>query len=170
MNLADYIRTIPDFPEEGIIFRDITTLLKDGSAFHEMVDRIGAPIAGKEIDLIIGPEARGYLFGAPLAYAMGKGFILARKPGKLPAETVRHEYDLEYGVDALEVHLDAIQPGQKVVIVDDLLATGGTALAVAKLVEKMGGEVVAFSFAIELLDLGGREKLRGYEVHTVLTY
>lgn len=170
MNLADFIRDIPDFPEPGILFRDITTLLKDGPAFHEMVDRMRAPLETMQVDLVIGPEARGYLFGAPVAYAMGIGFVLARKPGKLPAATNRYEYALEYGTDALEVHTDAIQPGQRVAVVDDLLATGGTAYAVAKLVEQMGGEVVSLNFAIELTDLAGRDTLKEYRVHSVLKY
>ena len=170
MNLYDYIRNIPDFPEEGVQFKDVTTLLKNGPAFHEMVDQMKASLGGKQVDLLIGPEARGFLFGSPLAYAMGVGFVIARKPGKLPAETCKYEYELEYGTDVLEVHTDAIQTGQKVVVVDDLLATGGTALAVARLVEEMGGEVVAMSFAIELNDLKGREKVGEYEVHSVLQY
>lgn len=170
MNLYDYIRNIPDFPEPGVQFKDVTTLLKNGPAFHEMVDRMRAPLDGKGVDLLIGPEARGFLFGSPLAYSMGVGFAIARKPGKLPAETCKFEYELEYGTDTLEVHADAIVPGQKVVLVDDLLATGGTALAVARLVEEMGGEVVSMTFAIELNDLRGREKLKGYDVHSVLQY
>lgn len=170
MNLYDYIRNIPDFPEPGVQFKDVTTLLKDGPAFHEMVDRMKASLEGKQVDLLIGPEARGFLFGSPLAYAMGIGFVIARKPGKLPAKTRRFEYELEYGTDALEVHEDAIKPGQKVVVVDDLLATGGTALGVARLVEEMGGEVVGATFAIELKYLNGREKMKEYDVHSVLEY
>lgn len=170
MNLYEHIRNIPDFPEPGVQFKDVTTLLKNGPAFHEMVDKMKASLDGKQVDLLIGPEARGFLFGSPLAYAMGVGFVIARKPGKLPAETRKYEYQLEYGADVLEVHADAIQPGQRVVVVDDLLATGGTALAVARLVEEMGGEVVAMTFAIELLDLKGREKVQGFDVHSVLQY
>lgn len=170
MNLADYIRTISDFPEPGVQFRDITTLLKNGPAFHEMVDRLEATLDGKQVDLVVGPEARGFLFGAPLAYSLNVGFVLARKPGKLPAETMQHEYQLEYGVDILEIHKDAISPGQRVLIVDDLLATGGTAHAVAELVEEMGGVVVSIAFAIELIDLKGRDTLDKYSVNSILKY
>lgn len=170
MELQDYIRNIPDFPEPGIQFKDITTLTKNGPAFHKMIDELADSLKNYPVDLIIGPEARGFLFGAPLAYAMGVGFVIARKPGKLPAKTIRHEYELEYGSDALEVHADAIQPGARVALIDDLLATGGTAHAVAKLVEKSGGEVVAIRFAIELTGLNGRETLKKYDVQAMISF
>ena len=150
MDLKEKIRSIPDFPVKGVLFRDITTLLKDKEGYHELIDRMADSLKGKEIDLVIGPEARGFVMGSALAYAIGAGFVVARKPGKLPCKTMRFEYGLEYGSDVLEIHEDAIQPGQRVVIVDDLLATGGTALATAKLVEQAGGIVVGMRFAIEL--------------------
>lgn len=151
-------------------FKDVTTLMKDGPAFHEMVEHLRESLRGVAVDVIIGPEARGFLFGAPLAYAMEIGFILARKPGKLPAATIGYEYQLEYGVDALEVHADALLPGMKVAIVDDLLATGGTSAALAKLVEKAGATVSAIRFAIELKDLDGREALKGYDVDAIIAF
>ena len=132
MDLKEKIRSIPDFPVKGVLFRDITTLLKDKEGYHELIDRMADSLKGKEIDLVIGPEARGFVMGSALAYAIGAGFVVARKPGKLPCKTMRFEYGLEYGSDVLEIHEDAIQPGQRVVIVDDLLATGGTALATVK--------------------------------------
>ena len=170
LNLKDYIRNIPDFPTKGIQFKDITTLLKDAQAFQEAVDSLARSLEGIDVDVIVGPEARGFLFGAPLAYAMGKGFVLARKPGKLPAQTARYEYDLEYGTDALEIHIDAINKGMRVAIVDDLLATGGTALAVAKLVELAGGTVTAIRFALELKELEGRTLLKEYNVDALVAY
>lgn len=170
MNLKEYIRSIPDFPMEGILFRDITTLLRDKDAYHALVEAVIASLEGKEADLIIGPEARGFVLGSAVAYALGAGFIVARKPGKLPAKTIRYAYGLEYGTDVLEVHADAITPGQKVVVVDDLLATGGTALATIKLVEQSGGEVVAVRFAIELTDMNGRELLKDYDVSSIMAY
>ncbi len=170
MDLKSYIRNIPDFPKEGILFRDITTLLKDKDAYRELVDTIVTSLAGKQVDLIIGPEARGFVIGSAVAYAMGAGFIVARKPGKLPAKTNRYSYGLEYGTDVLEVHEDAIKPGQKIVIVDDLLATGGTALATIRLAEQAGGEVVGARFAIELMDLNGRELLKDYDVCAVMEF
>lgn len=170
MNLKDTIRSIPDFPKPGIIFRDITTLLKDPLAYRQAIDEIAAGLDGKNIDIVVGPEARGYIVGAPLAYALGAGFVLARKPGKLPAETISHSYGLEYGQDMLQMHVDAIKPGQRVLLADDLLATGGTALAVCRLVEQLGGEVVAARFLIELTALGGREKLTQYDTHSLMSY
>lgn len=170
MDLKEKIRVIEGFPKEGISFKDITTLVADGEAFKESIDRIVEHLKDKNVDVILGPEARGFIFGVPVAYALGVGFVPVRKKGKLPAETVSVDYSLEYGVDVLEIHKDAIKKGQKVAIVDDLLATGGTVEAVAKLVEKVGAEVVALDFAIELTELKGRDKLEGYEVMSLLQY
>ena len=170
MDLKEKIRVIEGFPKEGISFKDITTLVADGEAFKESIDRIAEHLRGKNVDVILGPEARGFIFGVPVAYALGVGFVPVRKKGKLPAETVSVEYSLEYGVDVLEIHKDAIKKGQKVAIVDDLLATGGTVEAVAKLVEKVGAEVVALDFAIELTELKGRDKLEGYEIMSLVQY
>ena len=170
MNLKDMIRTIPDFPKEGILFRDITTLLKDKDGLKCLIDTFAEELKDKGIDLVVGPEARGFVLGSALAYVMGTGFVMARKPGKLPGETMRYEYALEYGTDVLEVSADAIRPGTRVVIVDDLLATGGTALATAKLVEQAGGQVAAIRFAMELEELGGRKTLAGYDVDAVIKY
>ncbi|MDR0840374.1 MAG: adenine phosphoribosyltransferase [Christensenellaceae bacterium] len=170
MDLKDTIRTIPDFPKPGIIFRDVTTLFKQPQAYKQLIDGMVTSLAGRQIDLVVGPEARGFVIGSALAYALGAGFVLARKPGKLPCETIRYEYALEYGSDALEIHADSITPGQSVVLVDDLLATGGTALATIRLIEQAGGKVAAARFAIELCDLNGRERLRGYDVEAVLQY
>ena len=170
MELKDYVRSIPDFPKKGILFRDITPLLGNADAFQEMVNRMAAFLRDKNIDLIIAPEARGFIFSASVAYALGVGMVLARKPGKLPYTTVSYQYGLEYGTDELHMHIDSVQPGQRVAVVDDLLATGGTALACAKLCEKAGGVVAACCFAIELTDLPGREALKDYEVGTILKY
>jgi adenine phosphoribosyltransferase len=172
MNFKDKIRDVPDFPEKGIMFRDITTLLKDGHAFSKAVDEIKDTIIDQELqfDLIVGPESRGFIVGTPLAYAMKKGFVPLRKPGKLPCETISQGYALEYGSDSLEIHVDAIKPKEKVIIVDDLMATGGTFLSAVKLVEKLGGEVVAIIALIELVDLKGRDKLKGYNIITLLKY
>ncbi|MCQ2968949.1 MAG: adenine phosphoribosyltransferase [Clostridium sp.] len=170
MNLKEKIRVIEGFPKEGISFKDITTLVADGEAFKESIDRIVEHLKDKNVDIILGPEARGFIFGVPVAYALGVGFVPVRKKGKLPAETVSMEYSLEYGVDVLEIHKGAIKEGQRVAIVDDLLATGGTVEAVAKLVEKVGAEVVALDFAIELTELRGRDKLDGYEVMSLVQY
>ena len=170
MDLKEKIRVIEGFPKEGISFKDITTLVADGEAFKESIDRIVEHLKDKNVDVILGPEARGFIFGVPVAYALGVGFVPVRKKGKLPAETVSVEYSLEYGVDVLEIHKDAIKKGQKVAIVDDLLATGGTVDAVAKLVEKVGAEVVALDFAIELTELRGRDKLEGYEIMSLVQY
>ena len=170
MDLKEKIRVIEGFPKEGISFKDITTLVADGEAFKESIDRIAEHLRDKNVDVILGPEARGFIFGVPVAYALGVGFVPVRKKGKLPAETVSVDYSLEYGVDVLEIHKDAIKKGQRVAIVDDLLATGGTVEAVAKLVEKVGAEVVALDFAIELTELKGRDKLEGYEVMSLVQY
>ncbi len=171
MDLKEKIRSIPDFPIKGVLFRDITTLLKDKDGYTALINEIVKSLEGKQVDLVIGPEARGFVIGSALAYALHAGFVLARKPGKLPCDTIRYEYGLEYGTDVLEIHKDAIQPGQKVVIVDDLLATGGTALATIKLVEQAGGEVVGARFAIELSsEFDGRKPLEGYDVMSVMQY
>ena len=168
--LKQYIREIPDFPGPGVLFRDITTLLKDPAALKKAVDAMAEPLWDLDFDLILGPESRGFIFSMPLAYTLGKGFVPVRKSGKLPAETVRKEYALEYGTAVIEIHRDAITPGQKVVITDDLLATGGTAKAAAELVEELGGRVAAFSFLIELADLKGRALLTDYTVQSAVIY
>jgi adenine phosphoribosyltransferase len=170
MDLAKMIRDVPDFPKEGIVFKDITTLIKEPQAFKQVVDILAEHYAGQQIDLVVAVEARGYIFGAPVAYQLGAGFIPVRKVGKLPAETVREEYELEYGTDSVEMHRDAIEPGQKVLIVDDLIATGGSAAATARLVERLGGEVVGIAFLIELGFLSGVDKLKGYDVFTIIEY
>ena len=165
-----YIRSIPDFPEEGIIFRDVTTVLKDPEGFKLAIDEYKKNLEDVDFDIIAGAESRGFIFGAPIAYSMNKSFVPIRKKGKLPCETVSREYALEYGTAAIEIHKDAIKPGQKVVIVDDLIATGGTIEAAAKLVEELGGEVVKILFLIELEGLKGREKLKNYDVASVISY
>ena len=170
MDLREYIRDVPDFPKEGIIFKDITTLISNGDAFKYAVDKMIEPFKEESIDRIIGIESRGFLFGGAMAYILGTGVNIARKPGKLPWKTIREEYSLEYGTNALEIHMDAVKEGEKILIVDDLLATGGTALAVAKLVERLGGSVMGISFLIELTFLNGRKKLEGYKVHSVVEY
>lgn len=170
MDLKALVRSIPDFPKEGILFRDITPLIGNADGFEELVEQMAKPLREQDIDLIVGPEARGFIFGAALAHALHAGFVPARKPGKLPYETISHEYALEYGTDELQIHADAIKPGQRVAIVDDLLATGGTALACAKLVEQAGGVVAGMAFAIELCDLPGRQTLKDYPVETILKY
>ncbi|MCX7695156.1 MAG: adenine phosphoribosyltransferase [Caloramator sp.] len=170
MNLVEKIRIIEDFPKKGISFKDVTTLLKDGEAFKFAVDKMIQYAKDKNIDLVVGPEARGFVFGTPVAYGLGVGFVPVRKPGKLPADTLKYEYDLEYGSDCLEIHKDAIKPGQRVLIVDDLLATGGTIASVANLVEQLGGEVVGMCFLIELTGLNGREKLAKYNVESLIKY
>lgn len=170
MDLKDKIRVIEDFPKAGISFKDITTILQDGETFKYTIDRLTDLVKDKHIDVIVGPEARGFLLGTPIAYNLGIGFVPVRKPGKLPADTIRYEYDLEYGSDALEIHKDAIKPGQRVLIIDDLLATGGTIGSVAKLVEQLGGIVVALNFIVELTGLNGRDKLKEYEVNSLVQY
>ena len=170
MDLKQTVRVIENFPKEGISFKDITTLLQNGEALKFAIDEIIADLKDKDVDLIVGPEARGFLMGTPVAYGMGVGFVPVRKPGKLPWEVESLEYDLEYGSNILEIHKDAIKPGQKVAIVDDLLATGGTMEAAAKLIEKLGGEVVSMQFLIELEDLEGRAKLAKYDVNSLIKY
>ncbi len=169
-DFKNVIREIPDYPKEGILFYDITTLVKQPEAYNELITRMADTIRGLGVDIVIGPEARGFVMGAPVAYAVNAGFVMARKPGKLPAEVFRYSYGLEYGSDSLEIHKDAIKPGQRVALVDDLLATGGTAAATVKLVEELGAEVVAAVFAIELTDLKGREKLEGTRVESIIKY
>ncbi len=170
MDLKEKVRIIEDFPKAGISFKDISTLIGDGEAFRYSIDQMVSYLKNKNVDLIVGPEARGFIFGVPVAYALGVGFVPVRKPGKLPYKTTKIEYALEYGTDALEIHEDAIKPGQRVAIVDDLLATGGTIEAVTKLVEKVGGEVVSLNFVIELEELKGRDKLVGHDIMTLLKY
>lgn len=168
-DLKLYIRDIPNFPKPGIIFRDITPLLADGEALHEVIDRLSQPYRGR-INMVLGIESRGFLFGAAAAYALGAGLAVVRKPGKLPAQTYAAQYALEYGRDALEIHRDAFGHPTRVLIVDDLLATGGTACAAVELVERLGGEVVACAFVIELAALGGRDRLQRHEVFSLVRY
>ncbi len=168
--LKKLIREVPDFPKKGILFYDITTLLKDKLGFARLIDALSAHYIGKEIDLVLGMEARGFIFGPALAYRLNAGFVPVRKPGKLPAETVRVSYDLEYGSNALEVHKDAIKKGQRVLIVDDLLATGGTAVATAELASGLGAQIAGLAFVVELDFLRGREKLAKYDVFSLLHY
>ncbi len=168
--IEEYVRSIPDFPEPGIIFRDVTTILQDADGLHLAIDRLLEFLKDVEFDLVVGPESRGFIFGVPVAYEMHKGFVPVRKPGKLPCETVSVDYDLEYGSAQLQMHKDAVKPGQKVVIVDDLMATGGTTEAIVKLVEKLGGTVVKVCFVMELAGLKGREKLKGLDVDSVIIY
>lgn len=168
--LKNKIRSIENFPQEGVIFRDITTLLKDAEGMKAAIDEMTKKLEGVEFDVVLGPESRGFIFGMPVAYNMGKGFVPVRKAGKLPAEVVSKEYALEYGTATIELHKDAIQPGQKVVIVDDLMATGGTAKAIVEMVEEMGAEVAAMLFLIELDFLEGRKVLPGYKIESVLHY
>ena len=170
MDLRDKIRNIQDFPQEGVLFRDITTLLKDAEGMKEAIDQMTAKLEGIDFDLVLGPESRGFIFGMPVAYNMGKGFVPVRKAGKLPAEVVSKEYALEYGTATIEMHKDAIQPGQKVVIVDDLMATGGTAKAIVEMVEEMGAEVAAMIFLIELDFLEGRKVLPDYRIESIIHY
>src|SRR5271155_1858269 len=169
--LKSLIRTVPDFPKPGILFYDITTLLKDRNGYATLVDALAAHYIGaKDVDLVLGIEARGFIFGPALAYRLNAGFVPVRKPNKLPAEVARISYDLEYGTDTLEIHKDAVQPSQRVIIVDDLLATGGTAAATVKLIHNIGGEVAGCAFAVELDFLKGREKLAGIDVVSLLHY
>ncbi|MBP5236844.1 MAG: adenine phosphoribosyltransferase [Clostridia bacterium] len=170
MDLKSLVRSIPDFPKEGILFRDITPLIADADGFHELIGQMAAILKEKKVDVVVGPEARGFIFSAALAEALNVGLVLARKPDKLPYKTISYEYALEYGTDTLQIHEDSIKPGQRVAVVDDLLATGGTALACAKLCEKAGGQVVDCCFVIELCDLPGRETLKEYNVDTILQY
>ena len=168
--LEEYVRSIPDFPEEGIIFRDVTSVLQDKDSLKMAIDEIQKQLEGIDFDLVLGPESRGFIFGVPVAYNMNKGFVPVRKKGKLPCETVSMEYDLEYGTAVIEMHKDAIKPGQKVVIIDDLIATGGTIEAITKLVESLGGEVVKIVFLMELEGLKGRDKLQNYDIASVIRY
>ena len=170
MDLRDKIRQIPNFPKEGIVFRDITTLIKDKNAFKQAVDEIVSDLKDKKIDYIVGPEARGFLMGSAVAYALGVGFVPVRKKGKLPGEVIQKEYDLEYGTDILEIHKDAIEKGSNVAIVDDLLATGGTVFAVSSLLEDIGANVAAMEFLIELTFLNPREKLKKYHINSLVKY
>jgi adenine phosphoribosyltransferase len=170
MDLKKLISDVPAFPKKGIVFKDITTLTKDAEGLRAAVDAMVGRYKDESIDAVVGIESRGFVFGAAVAYQLGVGFVPARKPGKLPAETVRAEYELEYGTDAIEIHRDALKPGQRVLIVDDLLATGGTAAAAVELVEKLGGTVVALAFLIDLTFLDGRSKLGGHEVFSLVEY
>ncbi len=170
MDLKKTIRSVPDFPIEGILFYDITTMLKDAAALKECVDQITSHYKDEEIDVVVGMESRGFIFGMPLAYQLGVGFVPIRKPGKLPAETISESYTLEYGTNTLEIHKDAIEKGQKVLVVDDLLATGGTAKATCNLIEKLGGDIVGLAFVIELNFLNGRNQLAGYDIFSLLGY
>lgn len=168
--LEEYVRSIPDFPEEGIIFRDVTSILQDADGLALSINGIVDSLKDIEYDVVVGPESRGFIFGVPVAYAMHKSFVPVRKKGKLPCETIEMSYDLEYGSATIEMHKDSIQPGQKVVIVDDLIATGGTIEAITKMVEKLGGQVVKICFVMELAGLKGREKLAGYDVSSLICY
>jgi adenine phosphoribosyltransferase len=168
--LASKIRDVPDFPKPGILFKDITTLLKDGDSFAAAIDGLLAKIGEKKIDAVVGMESRGFIFAAPIAYKLGVGFVPVRKLGKLPGDVVSVEYDLEYGSATLEMHKDAIKPGARVLIVDDLLATGGTVAGTIELVKQLKGEIVGLAFLIELAALKGRDKLAGYEIATLITY
>jgi len=164
------IRNVPDFPKKGILFYDITTLLKNAQALKEVLNEFSGQYRTQKIDVVVGVESRGFIFAPALAYQLGAGFVPVRKPGKLPAETIKVTYDLEYGTDTLEIHKDAIQKGQRVLVVDDLLATGGTATAVARLVRELGGELAGMAFLVELDFLNGRKKLEGYNVFSLLRY
>ena len=168
--IEEYVRSIPDFLEEGIIFRDVTSILQDADGLHLAIDLLQESLAGIDFDVVVGPESRGFIFGVPIAYNLHKAFVPVRKKGKLPCETVEMEYELEYGKAVIEMHKDSIKPGQKVVIIDDLIATGGTIEAIVKLVESLGGEVVKISFVMELAGLKGREKLAGYDVSSAICY
>jgi len=169
-NLKAAIREIPDWPKQGILFYDITTLLKQGTCFAQAIDALTAPYKDKKIDIVIGIEARGFIFAPTVAYALGAGFVPVRKPGKLPAEKLHVNYELEYGTDSLEIHKDAVMPGQRALIVDDLIATGGTAKAVADMVESMDAKVEGLAFMVELTSLNGREKIGGRAIHSLLKY
>lgn len=170
VELAEYIRNVPDFPKPGIQFKDITTLLQNGPAFQQAVQTFIDRYKTYDIDVIVGIESRGFIFSAPLSYQFGKSMVPVRKPGKLPADTIQMEYELEYGTNTIEIHKDAFQPGAKVLIIDDLLATGGTVAATCALVEKLGGQVVEVAFLIELTFLNAREKLQGYPVYSIIQY
>jgi adenine phosphoribosyltransferase len=169
-SLKSIIRHVPDFPKQGILFYDITTLLKNGTALHEVIDLLANRFQNDKVDLVLGIESRGFIFASALACQLGVGFVPVRKPGKLPAETIQVTYDLEYGKDRLEIHRDAIRPGQRILLVDDLLATGGTAAATVQLIRQLGGVVVGIAFVIELEFLNGRKKLEGYDIYSLLKY
>jgi len=169
-DLRALIREVADFPKPGILFYDITTLLRDPAAFHDVIDRMAGEVRDDKIEVVVGMESRGFIFAAPLADRLGAGFVPVRKLGKLPAETLEVEYDLEYGTATLEIHRDAITPGQRVLIVDDLLATGGTVLGTIELVRRLGGEIAGLSFMVELTALGGRDRLGEFAIHTLLAY
>ncbi|MBE6525576.1 MAG: adenine phosphoribosyltransferase [Thermoplasmata archaeon] len=168
--LEDYVTSIPDFPKKGILFRDVTTIIQDKDGFKLAIDGLTDKIKDLDFDVIAGSESRGFIFGTPVAYNLNKGFVLFRKPGKLPREVVSADYELEYGTASLEVHKDAIKPGDRVVLVDDLIATGGTVEAMIKLVEELGGEVVKIIFVMELKGLKGRERLSGYDIESLIEY
>ena len=170
MDLKNHIRTIPDFPKKGIMFRDVTTLMKNGESFKYTIDQLYEKYSGQKIDKIVGIESRGFIFGGALAYKLGIGFVPVRKPGKLPGEKVRVEYELEYGKDALEIHKDAILPGENVLIIDDLIATGGTCLAAISLVEKLNGNIVGCAFVVDLPELKGKEKLSNYQLFNLVEF
>ncbi len=168
--VADYVRTIPDFPEPGIMFRDVTSVIQDPDGLRLAIDKLEGLVQNEDFDIVVGPESRGFIFGVPIAYNMHKSFVPVRKKGKLPCETIEESYDLEYGSATLEMHKDAIKPGQRVIIVDDLIATGGTIEAIIKLVERLGGQVVKIVFLMELEGLNGRERLKGYSIDSVVKY
>lgn len=168
--LEDYVRSIPDFPEPGIIFRDVTSILQDADGLHLAIDGLIDSVKDLDYDVVVGPESRGFIFGVPVAYVEHKSFVPVRKKGKLPCETISAEYDLEYGSAVIEIHKDAVKPGQKVVIIDDLIATGGTIEAIIGLIEQLGGEVVKICFVMELAGLEGRSRLSGYNVDSLITY
>ena len=168
--IDQYVRSIPDFPEPGIIFRDVTSIIQNATGLKITIDGLIEQLKDVEFDVVLGPESRGFIFGMPVAYALEKGFVPVRKKGKLPCETIEREYELEYGTAIIEMHKDAIRPGDKVVIVDDLIATGGTIGAITKMVESLGGEVVRIQFVMELAGLNGREKLNQYDVNSLLIY
>lgn len=169
-SIEEYVRSIPDFPEPGIIFRDVTSVLQDPDGLHLAIDLMQKKLEGVDFDLVVGPESRGFIFGVPIAYNLHKPFIPIRKKGKLPCETVSIQYDLEYGTAELEMHRDSVKPGQRVVIIDDLIATGGTNEAMIKLIEGLGGKVVKTVFLMELAGLEGRKRLQGYDVDSVIIY
>ncbi len=168
--LEEYVKSIPDFPEKGIIFRDVTSVLQDAEGLHLAIDQMQEKLEGVDFDVVLGPESRGFIFGVPIAYNMHKAFVPVRKKGKLPRATISQTYDLEYGTATIEIHKDAIKPGQKVVIIDDLIATGGTTEAIIKMVEELGGEVVKIVFLMELAGLKGRERLSGYDIDSAIIY
>ena len=170
MELKDYVRTIPNFPKEGIMFRDVTSVIQEPEGLKLAIDTMQDKIKELDFDLVMGAESRGFVFGTPIAYNLNKGFVMCRKKGKLPCETISESYALEYGEATLEIHKDSIKPGQKVLIVDDLIATGGTVEAMIKLVEDLGGQVAGIVFLIELVDLHGRDKLKGYNVYSAIEY